>query len=191
MEIEVQIDPAPQECPVTVALYRKIPSTAATTPQQAHRMWQVLSRVEQVFQTFRVALSRQVQPGSSVLGLVRSRRLTLQWTARPRARSSIERDAYDEEVISLGFWPGDPWTGNDRRAVLLVHRVRAASGLSGRPDSPRRPLPSATSEGVRAARTTRSVARPIRPPPSSTSHRARTTRARRSRAGIQAALAYP
>ena len=23
----------------------------------------------------------------------------------------IERIAYDEEVSSLGFWPGDPWTG--------------------------------------------------------------------------------
>ena len=29
--------------------------------------------------------------------------------APPRGSSVIERDAYDEECISLGFWPGDAW----------------------------------------------------------------------------------
>jgi hypothetical protein len=27
----------------------------------------------------------------------------------PRGSSVIDRDAYDEECISVGFWPGDAW----------------------------------------------------------------------------------
>jgi hypothetical protein len=49
----------------------------------------------------------------------------------------VDRDAYDEEVISLGFWPGDPWTGTTD-AMFYAYTVPEPAGLASqrvRPDA--------------------------------------------------------
>jgi Family of unknown function (DUF5996) len=55
--------------------------------------------------------------------------------APPRGESIIERDAYDEECISLGFWPGDPWKG-ETEALFYAYTVPAPAGYEARPVRP-------------------------------------------------------
>jgi hypothetical protein len=55
----------------------------------------------------------------------------------PLRKGKVDRDAYDEEVISLGFWPGDPWTGATE-AMFYSYTVPEPPGLpsqSVRPES--------------------------------------------------------
>ena len=47
----------------------------------------------------------------------------------PPRKAPIDRDAYDEEVISLGFWPGDPWTGATE-AMFYSYTVPEPPGLA-------------------------------------------------------------
>jgi hypothetical protein len=47
----------------------------------------------------------------------------------PPRQGRIDRDAYDEEVISLGFWPGDPWTGAVE-PMFYSYTVPAPPGLA-------------------------------------------------------------
>ena len=107
------------------------------------QFWQALRRIEPVFQTLSRALSRQVQPRALLLGRLRSRRLALQRPARPPAQGQVDRDAYDEEVISLGFWPGDPWTGA-AEAMFYSYTVPEPAGLPDQRVRPTRAAFSAT-----------------------------------------------
>ncbi len=55
----------------------------------------------------------------------------------PARENVVDRDAYDEEVISLGFWPGDPWTGSTE-AMFYSYTVPEPPGLAAakvRPDA--------------------------------------------------------
>jgi hypothetical protein len=69
-----------------------------------------LRSAEPVFERFRAGFRGKCSPvhffwGSFDLAVTRfsGRR------APPRGSSVIDRDAYDEECISVGFWPGDAW----------------------------------------------------------------------------------
>ncbi|HKA88632.1 MAG TPA: DUF5996 family protein [Haliangiales bacterium] len=112
MDVRVHIGPLPQECPVTTPFTDDREHTSYDRAH-AHDLWRALSRIEPVFQTFRSRFRGKCSPvhffwGAFDLAVSRfnGRR------APPRqAQAMIDRDAYDEEVISLGFWPGDPWTG--------------------------------------------------------------------------------
>lgn len=55
----------------------------------------------------------------------------------PPRKAKVDRDAYDEQVISLGFWPGDPWTG-ETDAMFYSYTVPGPEGLAEarvRPDA--------------------------------------------------------
>src|SRR5262249_44859618 len=108
----VHIGPLPQECPVTTPFTDDREHTSYDRAH-AHDLWRALSRIEPGFQTFRSRFRGKCSPGPffwGALGLAGSR--FHRRPAPPRqAQAMIDRDAYDEEVISLGFWPGDPWTG--------------------------------------------------------------------------------
>jgi hypothetical protein len=43
-------------------------------------------------------------------------------------QGKIDRDAYDEEVISLGFWPGDPWNESSE-AIFYSYTVPEPPGM--------------------------------------------------------------
>jgi hypothetical protein len=47
----------------------------------------------------------------------------------PPRTGLIERIAYDEEVCSLGFWPGDPWTGKTD-ALFYSYTVPEPAGYA-------------------------------------------------------------
>ncbi len=109
MGIAVTIRPLPVECPSTTPFHEQT-EVRTYDAAYAHRFWRILRSVEPVFERFRAGFRGKCSPvhffwGSFDLAVTRfsGRR------APPRGTSIIERDAYDEECISVGFWPGDAW----------------------------------------------------------------------------------
>ena len=102
---------------------------------QVQRFWQALRRIEPVFQRFRAGFRGKCSPvhffwGSFDLAVSR-----FSGRRAPPRQGVIEHDAYDEEVISLGFWPGDPWTGATE-AVFYGYTVPAPADLPSQPIRP-------------------------------------------------------
>jgi hypothetical protein len=135
IDVHVKIHPAPQECPVTTPLTDDL-EHASYDHDAAHRFFQVLRRVEPVFQAFRAGFRGKCSPvhffwGSFDLAVSR-----YNGRRAPAREGLVERVAYDEEVSSLGFWPGDPWTG-ETDAMFYAYTMPEPVGLRSarlRPD---------------------------------------------------------
>ena len=111
MGIRARIRPIPVECPSTTPFHEQT-TVRAYDAARAHAFWRALRSIEPVFERFRAGFRGKCSPvhffwGSFDLAVTRfsGRR------APPRGSSVIDRDAYDEECISVGFWPGDAWNG--------------------------------------------------------------------------------
>jgi len=136
LDVDVRIHPAPQECPVTTRFTEDV-EHASYDPARAHDFWQVLRRVEPVFQTFRAGFRGKCSPVHFFWGGFDLAVSRFNGRRAPLREAKVDRDAYDEEVISLGFWPGDPWKGTTE-AMFYSYTVPAPPGLSGqtvRPDA--------------------------------------------------------
>ena len=129
IDVHVRINAAPQECPVTALLTEDV-EHASYDREQAHRFFQVLRRVEPVFQTFRAGFRGKCSPVHFFWGAFDLAVSRFNGRRAPTRKGLVERDAYDEEVSSLGFWPGDPWTG-DSDAAFYAYTVPEPAGLSG------------------------------------------------------------
>jgi hypothetical protein len=134
IDVHVEIQPAPQECPVTTPLTDDT-EHASYDADAAHRFFQVLRRVEPVFQRFRAGFRGKCSPvhffwGSFDLAVSRFNGRPL-----PARKGLIERIAYDEEVSSLGFWPGDAWTG-ETDAAFYAYMVPEPAGFPSQPFRP-------------------------------------------------------
>jgi hypothetical protein len=129
IDVHVRIHEAPQECPVKTP-FRDDTEHASYDGIAVHQFWQTLRRVEPVFQAFRARFRGKCSPvhffwGSFDLAVSR-----FNGRRAPPRTAMVERDAYDEEVISLGFWPGDPWTGATE-ALFYSYTVPEPPGLPG------------------------------------------------------------
>jgi hypothetical protein len=108
--VSVEIHQAPQECPVTTPLDQDTEHRSYDAAR-VHDFWQVLRRADSVFQSFRARFRGKSSPVHFFWGAFDLAVSRFNGRRAPRREGPIDRDAYDEEVISLGFWPGDPWTG--------------------------------------------------------------------------------
>jgi hypothetical protein len=110
IDVKVRIGEAPQECPVTIPFSddREHASYDAIAVQQ---YWHALRRIEPVFQTFRARFRGKCSPVHFFWGAFDLAVSRFNGRRAPAREAMVDRDAYDEEVISLGFWPGDPWKG--------------------------------------------------------------------------------
>jgi hypothetical protein len=134
--VKVEIFQTPQECPVTTQ-FSDDHEHASYDPAAVHKFWQALRRVAVVFEQFRARFRGKCSPvhffwGSFDLAVTRfnGRRI-------PPRKGVIEQDAYDEECISLGFWPGDAWTGKTE-AMFYAYTVPEPPGYGSqrlRPES--------------------------------------------------------
>jgi hypothetical protein len=108
--VGVQIHGMPQECPVVTPLDQ---DTEHKSYDRDHvrRFFEVLSRIEPVFQTFRSRFRGKCSPVHYFWGAFDLAVSRFNGKRAPARKGLVERIAYDEEVCSLGFWPGDPWTG--------------------------------------------------------------------------------
>ncbi len=132
--VRVRIGGAPQECPVTTAFAddREHASYDAVAVQQ---FWGALRRIEPVFQTFRARFRGKCSPVHFFWGGFDLAVSRFNGRRAPRRKGMVDRDAYDEEVISLGFWPGDPWTGATE-AMFYSYTVPEPPGLPAQPVRP-------------------------------------------------------
>jgi hypothetical protein len=136
IDVHVEIHPAPQECPVTTSFAEDVEHRTYER-EQAHAFWQALRRIEPVFQTFRAGFRGKCSPVHFFWGAFDLAVSRFNGRRAPVRDKKVDRDAYDEEVISLGFWPGDPWTGAID-AVFYSYTVPEPPGLPSqrvRPDA--------------------------------------------------------
>jgi hypothetical protein len=128
IDIRVAIHPVPQECPVTVRFDDDV-EHCSYDANQAHELWSVLSRIEPVFQRFRGRFRGKCSPVHLFWGAFDLAVSRFNGRRAPIRKGAIDRDAYDEEVISVGFWPGDPWTGKTE-AMFYSYTVPEPVGLA-------------------------------------------------------------
>jgi hypothetical protein len=120
--------------PVPVELAKPIPFAedvvhASYDPEAAQRFWRVLMRADQVLQRFSTGFIGKVSPvhffwGSFDLAVTR-------FSGRPapprEGAGAITREAYSQEVISAGFWPGN---GGYGKAAFYCYAAPAPVGLA-------------------------------------------------------------
>jgi hypothetical protein len=126
--VSVEIWPTPVEVanPIRFDLDKEHKSYDA---EYAHRFWQVLANVEQVFREWGTGFLGKVSPahffwGSFDLAVTR-------FSGRPApprpGADSIQREAYSHEVISAGFWPGN---GGYGAAAFYCYAAPVPEGLA-------------------------------------------------------------
>lgn len=120
--------------PVPVELKEPVPFAEDTQhcsydPEMVRRFWRVLMSADQVFQRFTARFVGKVSPvhffwGSFDLAVTR-------FSGRPapvrEGADAITREAYSQEVISAGFWPGN---GGYGKAAFYCYAAPAPQGLS-------------------------------------------------------------
>ncbi len=129
MDVHVEINVTPQECPVSAGFVHDV-EHCSYDPGHAHRVWEVLRRVEPVFQIFRSQFRGKCSPVHFWWGTFDLAVSRYNGRRAPVRKGLVERVAYDEEVISLGFWPGDPWTGATE-AAFYSYTAPAPAGVEG------------------------------------------------------------
>jgi hypothetical protein len=119
--------------PVPVELTKPIPFAedeehCSYDPEAAHRFWRVLLRVDQVLQEFASRFLGKVSPvhffwGSFDLAVTR-------FSGRPapprEGADAVTLEAYSQEVISAGFWPGN---GGYGKAAFYCYASPAPKGM--------------------------------------------------------------
>ena len=132
--VDTHIWPQPQECPVTT-LFPDDREHTHYDRAAVQRYWQALRRIEPVFQPFRSRFRGKCSPVHFFWGAFDLAVTRFVGRRAPLRTAKVDRDAYDEEVISLGFWPGDPWTGGTE-ALFYAYTVPEPAGLSAAPVRP-------------------------------------------------------
>jgi hypothetical protein len=127
IDVRVRIDTHPQECPVKTP-FSDDTEHASYDGAHVHRFWQALRRIEPVFQAFRAGFRGKCSPVHFFWGGFDLAVTRFNGRRAPARKGAVDRDAYDEEVISVGFWPGDPWTGATE-AMFYAYAVPEPAGF--------------------------------------------------------------
>ncbi len=113
LELPVKIDTMPNEIQNPIA-FEKDEEHQAYDPKQANRFWRVLLQSHRVFTEFRSRFCGKCSPvhffwGSFDLAVTRfsGRAAPPHPGGVPHLPDSVAREAYSQEVNSLGFWPGN------------------------------------------------------------------------------------
>jgi len=132
----VHIWPQPQECPVTTP-FSDDREHAHYDRAAVRNYWEALRRIEPVFQQFRARFRGKCSPVHFFWGAFDLAVSRFVGRRAPERKGKVERDAYDEEVISLGFWPGDPWAASGNTdAMFYSYTVPEPAGLATDPIRP-------------------------------------------------------
>ena len=113
MQIEVHINTTPNEVADAIP-FEKDQKHAAYDPEFANRFWRVLVQADRLFKVFRGRFCGKCSPvhffwGSFDLAVTRfsGRPAPLHPGGVPHLPDAITREAYSQEVSSLGLWPGN------------------------------------------------------------------------------------
>jgi len=128
IDVRPKIGPVPQECPVTTPFAQDVEHKTYDRARVGD-FWEALRRIEPVFQRFRARFRGKCSPVHFFWGAFDLAVSRFNGRRAPLRKAKVDRDAYDEEVISLGFWPGDPWTGKTE-AMFYSYTVPEPAGLA-------------------------------------------------------------
>lgn len=105
--IEVELSPMPQEVPDPIPFPDDTTHTAYD-PDAATRFWRVLAAVEPVLATYRAAFNGKVSRVQFFWGSVdlTVTRFSGEPCTPPPGANLLDREAYDYEQMSVGWWPG-------------------------------------------------------------------------------------
>src|SRR3954462_7120693 len=113
LQLPVKIDIHPNEVPDPIP-FDHDESHRAYDPEYANRFWRVLVQSDRVFKEFRARFCGKCSPvhffwGSFDLAVTRfsGRSAPPHPGGIPHLPDAITREAYSQEVSSLGFWPGN------------------------------------------------------------------------------------
>jgi hypothetical protein len=113
LELPVKIDRLPNEI-VDPIRFDEDEQHRSYDPQYANRFWRVLAQTDRVFKDFRSRFCGKCSPvhffwGSFDLAVTRfsGRAAPTHPGGIPHLPDSVTREAYSQEVSSLGFWPGN------------------------------------------------------------------------------------
>ena len=113
LKLPVKIDMLPNEIPDPIPFDRD-DKHRSYDPEYANRFWRVLAQADRVFKTFRARFCGKCSPvhffwGSFDLAVTRfsGRQAPPHPGGIPHLPDAITREAYSQEVSSLGFWPGN------------------------------------------------------------------------------------
>jgi len=113
MGLAVEINTTPNEV-VEAIPFEKDEIHRAYNPTQANRFWRVLAQSDRVFKEFRARFCGKCSPvhffwGSFDLAVTRfsGRQAPPHPGGIPHLPDAVTREAYSQEVSSLGFWPGN------------------------------------------------------------------------------------
>src|SRR5215469_11882626 len=111
--IAVKIWPMPAEIPNPIR-FDQDTQHASYQPEYANRLWRILTIVDRIFLEFRCSFVGKCSPvhffwGSFDLAVTRfsGRRAPPHPGGIPHLPDAVTREAYSQEVSSLGFWPGN------------------------------------------------------------------------------------
>src|SRR5437870_5107454 len=111
--LTVKIDILPNEIPDPIPFDRD-DKHRSYDPEYANRFWRVLAQTDRVFKDFRARFCGKCSPvhffwGSFDLAVTRfsGRQAPPHPGGIPHLPDAITREAYSQEVSSLGFWPGN------------------------------------------------------------------------------------
>jgi len=113
LALSVKIDRKPNEIADPIA-FDEDETHCAYVPEQAHRFWQVLRQSDRVLKKFRSRFCGKCSPvhffwGSFDLAVTRfsGRTAPPHPGGVPHLSDAVTREAYAQEVSSVGFWPGN------------------------------------------------------------------------------------
>ena len=75
-------------------------------PEQAQRFWLALTRMVPVFEKFRSGFVGKASPVHLFWGGFDLAVTRFNGRRAPPRKGLVDRDSYDEECCSVGFWPG-------------------------------------------------------------------------------------
>ena len=112
LKLPVKIDTLPNEIPNPIP-FDQDEQHRSYDPEYANRFWRVLVQVDRVFKEFRSQFCGKCSPvhfffGAPDLAVTRfsGRAAPKHPGGIPHLPDAITREAYSQEVSSLGFWPG-------------------------------------------------------------------------------------
>ena len=113
LKLPLKIDLVPNEIPDPIP-FDKDEKHRSYDPEAANRFWRALAQADRVFQQFRSRFCGKCSPvhffwGSFDLAVTRfsGRQAPPHPGGIPHLADAITREAYSQEVSSLGFWPGN------------------------------------------------------------------------------------
>jgi hypothetical protein len=113
LKLPVKIDIMPNEIPDPIP-FDKDDKHRSYDPEYANRFWRVLVQVDRVFKEFRARFCGKCSPvhffwGAPDLAVTRfsGRPAPPHPGGFPHMPDAVTREAYSQEVSSLGFWPGN------------------------------------------------------------------------------------